>query len=382
MVGRKAVLGVLATAALLAAPLSALAIQYGALGGRPANPRPDNPRTDSIFVHTLEAGAVQEEGILVINNTKEEKTAQVYAVDSTPSTGGAFACAQRSAGKQDVGAWIAVDEEITLAPGATQVIPFDIVVPANASVGEHNGCIVVQEKEPPRPEGQSGVRISTRLGLRVAVTIPGELERALEIAGLEVVSRGDGSFLLQPAVRNVGNVSIDANIRLVTRNLFGLIYQEHGGEFPVLRGETLEQNFELKQPFWGGWYTTDLVVEYDRSEEATVGVQSGGELTRLSGPSVTFFSWPTAAAGAVYVAVLLALLIGGWLLRVGCKRRAWIRDSWVAYTVQDGDDLTALAKSYDVSWRLLAKVNKLDPPYSLRPGQSLKVPPPADGSAG
>lgn len=66
---------------------SSFAIEYGGFGGRPAYPRADNPRTESIFVHTLEPGAVQKEGITVINNSSESKTVLIYAADSTPSTG-------------------------------------------------------------------------------------------------------------------------------------------------------------------------------------------------------------------------------------------------------------------------------------------------------
>lgn len=37
------------------------AIEYGGFGGRPAYPRTDNARTESVFIHTLEPGAIQKE---------------------------------------------------------------------------------------------------------------------------------------------------------------------------------------------------------------------------------------------------------------------------------------------------------------------------------
>ena len=43
---------------------SVSAVSHGGIGGRPAYPREDNSRTESIFIHTLEAGAVKEEGVL------------------------------------------------------------------------------------------------------------------------------------------------------------------------------------------------------------------------------------------------------------------------------------------------------------------------------
>ena len=75
-------------------------------------------------------------------------------------------------------------EELTLAPGVSQTVPFTITVPANVSVGEHNGCILIQEKKP-KKEDQPGVNLSIRTGLRVALTVPGDIERKLEIAGFD-----------------------------------------------------------------------------------------------------------------------------------------------------------------------------------------------------
>ncbi len=350
------------------------AIEYGGFGGRPAYPRADNPRTESIFVHTLEPGDVQKEGVLTVNNSAERKTMLVYAVDSTPSTGGAFACAQFSEAKKDVGAWITLEKsEVTLEPGTNELVPFTIAVPQNASVGEHNGCIVMQEKKEKAQAG-SGASLSFRTGLRVAITIPGTLVRKLEIVGFTVTPEKDG-YLLHPLVKNTGNVSIDADAKVITRYFFGLTHFTHGGQYPILRSETSDWNFELKKPFWGGWYRSSFVVEYDENPEAGVGVKSGKVLTRLEGPSVWFWSFPTPAALAIEIVILLALAFGGFLFWLSQKRKNWIKENWVSYEVKPGEDIKSLAERFDVSWKLLAKVNKLKPPYALKSGEKIKVPP-------
>jgi hypothetical protein len=124
------------------------AIEYGGFGGRPAYPRPDNPRTESIFIHTLEPGSVKEDGLLAINNSEEKKTVIIYAADYTPSTGGSFACKQFDEAKTDVGSWIILEKtEVTLEPQTKELVPFKITVPENADTGEHNGCILIQEKK-------------------------------------------------------------------------------------------------------------------------------------------------------------------------------------------------------------------------------------------
>jgi len=51
------------------------------------------------------------------------------------------------------------------------------------------------------------------------------------------------------------------------------------------------------------------------------------------------------------------------------------RKSFLArpYTVRAGDSLESIAAEYQVPWQLLAKVNGLDSPNNLMPGQELKV---------
>lgn len=353
---------------------SAHAIEYGGLGGRPAFPRPDNPRTESIFIHTLEKGSIQDEGVRVINNTPEKKTISVYAADSTPSTGGAFACKQFSEEKIDVGSWIELEKnEVELEPGTNEVIPFKITIPQNADVGEHNGCILIQEKKT-EDNSNPGVNLSFRTGLRVAITIPGEIVRMLEIVEFKVVN-DENIISLLPRVKNTGNVSIDADVKVVTSYLWGQTYFEHGGQYPVLSGNTSDWNFELNKPFWGGFYKSRLVVEYDEKPETELGITGESYDKRLESQEVMFFAKPSSQALVIELGVLLLLIFMLYILWLSAKRRKWIKDHWVEYRVRADEDINAIAKKYEISWKLIAKVNKLKAPYVLNAGDKIKVPP-------
>jgi len=351
------------------------AIEYGGIGGRPAYPREDNSRTESIFIHTLEPGQKQEEGVLLVNNSSERKTLQVYAVDSVVSSGGSFACRQMVESKTDVGEWIELaDSEVSLNPGANEIVDFNINVPKNASVGEHNGCIVIQEKKD-SDQDQAGVNLSFRTGLRVAITIPGEIVKKLEISSLDVERQSDGSINIKPAVKNLVNVSIDADIKVVTKNLFGFKHAEQGGVFPVLRGEVAEWNFEVKKPFWGGVYHSELTVDYQDDQKAEIGQNvSEQQKISLSQKSANFIVLPTIPA--LIIEVLIVVLLGLLLLVVykNKKRNQLIETTCSEIQVKSGDDLKTIADKYGVSWKLLAKVNKIKAPYTLRSGQKLKTP--------
>lgn len=43
--------------------------------------------------------------------------------------------------------------------------------------------------------------------------------------------------------------------------------------------------------------------------------------------------------------------------------------------MKSGEDINSLAKRFDVYWKLLAKVNKLEQPYELKSKDKIKVTP-------
>lgn len=65
----------------------------------------------------------------------------------------------------------------------------------------------------------------------------------------------------------------------------------------------------------------------------------------------------------ILVAFLGALI---FLFIVARRREQWIINHWVKHTLKSNTDITTLAAEYDVSWKILAKVNRLRPPYTLK----------------
>ena len=342
------------------------AVEYGGIGGKPAYPRSDNSRSESIFIHTASTGQTIKEGILMINNKPETKTLMVYATDSTPSTDGGFACEQFSEEKDGVGSWINLEkQEITLKSNTSEIINFTINIPENAGVGEHNGCIVIQEKKS-QTNNKSGINLSLRTGLRVALTVPGDIIRKLTILNFQLTKTGPRVFTLIPEVKNFGNVSLDTNINVVVKNsLTKKIINNYGGVYPILRDDTSRWNYQFEPSIWGGRYKASLEVTYNDGNKDII----------LTGQDIYFFALPTPKAILFIILGLLPFIIFFiWLIsiRIIAIRR---KRTWQDYQVKSKDTIQSIAGKTHTTWKKIAKFNKLKAPYALKKDQIIKTPP-------
>lgn len=279
------------------------AVEYGGIGGRPANPRPDNPRTESIFIYTGEPGAVFLDGIKVINNSKERKSLRVYAVDEEVSSGGAFSCEQYSQDKDNVGSWIDLQSEIaTLSAVSSQTVPFVVTIPNNAGVGEHNGCIVVQPEDPPISNENGGIQLRMRTALRVLITVPGEIRRKLEILSSQLEHRQEqNDMMVRAEIQNIGNASADAKVKTSVSSFLPFTVFNSEGEYPILRNSTYSLNLQAPYPFWGGWYRVNVSARYAPTAMEAVGVElNDNEYETVESHSDWYWFTPDPRALAVY----------------------------------------------------------------------------------
>lgn len=366
------ILAVLAVTVILLGSVSSSYAQKG-LGGRPANPNPEVPRSSSIFIHTLEVGETVEDAVTVSNDSAEEQTIEVYATDGMITGTGAFSCRQQAEEKQGVGDWVKLDaSDATLAPGEQKEIPFTITMPAQVDVGEHNGCIVFQAKEQDVDEAEN-MQLRFRSAVRLAIVVPGDIRKELSINTFDI-SHENGGYTYATSLQNTGNVSIDTDIQVVTKSLFGREVYRNGGEYPVLAREELDLQFRQDEaPFWGGFYTAQVMATYDTNPQV-FGVEENESLRTIDGPSRTVFITPAPAALILYVLVLAAIGLAVYYLVITMRRRKE-HDQWESYTVKSHETLASLADSRAVSWKRVAKANKLKPPYIVQPGDRIKLPP-------
>lgn len=356
---------------------TAIAIEYSGAGGKPAFPNPDNPRTSSIIIHTTKPGETIEEGVQVINNTDETKTFLIYATDTANSGNGGFACKQFSELNDNTGTWISPQKsKIILAPKTSKIIPFTISIPENAGVGEHNGCIAIQEKPTiSRINESGGIKMATRVAIRIAITIPGEIVKNAEITNFVSTSNIFGGETITISSKNNGNVSVDGKVKIPVKNIWGKTLHTFEGEYPIIRDGKEEWNFDFKQKFWGGLYTASATLEYNDNPSTELGIIDEETITTLTVPDIKFFMFPSIVGLLTEIFILIFIFSAVTLSITGIKRYYRIKNEWVPYKIQPGDEIKELAKKLDISWDLLADANDLEPPYSLHELKTILVPP-------
>jgi len=422
---------------------SVLAIDYGGIGGRPANPDPNVQNSQSWFIYNLPVKTQKQDTLIVVNSTEEEQEVIIYPADSTPSSDGAFALKQKTEAMIDIGSWIKLypteatiaDDTVwnalysdkadpksiidrcaivqggggdviksldivvvqkgkklsaaekdyltalvswcqgvseytfKLAPRTQTELAFVISIPETADVGEHNGAIMVQKVEVQQMQG-SGIALTTRVGVRVYETVPGETVSKITLGDFKYgYDVGKNSYSFSVAVKNEGNVSKDVLITLhIINQLTGKeVILEPGKSvtferpMQVLRNDQLISNFEWQSPLVG-LYQVRADISYDDNGQA-VSLKTGNL-------SVLVIPW-------VYVGIILALIafvIAVIIYRKSMHRKKVKKHQWKQYRMKKDVSLMQLARVSGVSWKTLAKVNKIKQPYFVEAGQAIMLP--------
>jgi len=181
----------------------------------------------SRFTYQVEPGQVINDEYLVENTGTTVQSVTVYATDAFNADDGQYSLMAGDQTATDAGHWVTFAQgadrvQATLAPGASEVIPFTVTAPADARPGDHAGGLIVSALS---PAGQ--VSVDRRVAVRLYVRVKGLLQPALTISSIESSYAPDlnpfsGATTLTVSLTNTGNVSLGANTVAQVRGLFGI----------------------------------------------------------------------------------------------------------------------------------------------------------------
>lgn len=309
----------------------------------------------------------REDVLTILNNSGEESyRLKIYAVDSTQSSDGVVAFKTSNKNQNHIGEWIKFNQsEVTIKPGETSLQPYQISIPEKTSPGLYQGALVAEIVS--AQSGSKQIKVVSRIVEPIYINVPGRKSIKYQIDQFDYQEiNGQPTFHLK--ISNDSNVLLKSEINLhIEGTLLNQPYTLSLNHPTILQGDSFEKTFKLPNPPLFGTYKASLNVKFF---EYDVAKESLSELDTVN-KELNFSLIPYHC-----LAVLLVLII--LIMTFEKLRRHYFKDKVAEETfihqVKRGETIVSIGESYQVSWKKIAQLNKLNKPYLIRPGQELTLP--------
>jgi hypothetical protein len=201
------------------------------LGIQPAYFDPKDPISRAYFIFNSHSGALIQNAVRVTNSGSVTGHATLYGTDATTGTTSGAVYLDKTAQRQDVGSWLTIKKSsLTLAPGQSMLVPFQVTLPKNVRSGVHLGgigmeVIPINQPKPITKEGNS-VQIQTRIitVIAVEVLLPGVPVE--ELSATSIQAGGENGYQsLQIALHNTGTMMLKPTGTLEVMTSHGALLQ-------------------------------------------------------------------------------------------------------------------------------------------------------------
>ena len=292
---------------LLTTPVQALSFgDYGiAPGNRVAG------RVDDNFHYQLAPGAVVNDSIKVINTGTSDLSLSLGLQSGQVSSDNVFSC--QSGSSDGAVSWLSLEStKVSAAAGSVAQVGLTLNVPTYAIPGEHNACVTATP-DLPSSTGGSGIQFHTQLALRVAITVPGNINWSLNIGKPKVIIR-DKDVAINLAQTN--NSSVSLRSQTAVSSIKGPNLSDSQTTVILPKATASPQLDGLPRPFWGGWYRVKLTATY---QPAITDLSSNQSKT--ASRTIGYLVWPKPLAILAIILAILASLGAGLVLHKYKNRR-------------------------------------------------------------
>lgn len=186
----------------------------------PANA--DGPDGRSVIDIELAGGQQVTDHIAVINRSTQPVDFAIDANDGYLTSKGYFDMRPSDAKPVDGGSWIEVPDKVTIAAGATAVVPVTVSIPQNATPGDHPAGVTASIDT---ISGQ--VRVQNRVGVRVNIRVTGSFVAKVNVTGIHAGYTWSwnpftaGTVEVTYTLANAGNVRLAPDSRILTSTFAG-----------------------------------------------------------------------------------------------------------------------------------------------------------------
>ncbi|WP_326551734.1 WxL protein peptidoglycan domain-containing protein [Micromonospora sp. NBC_01813] len=189
---------------------------------------PDGPTGRNYFVHDLAPGAEITDYVGISNLGDRDQTFTVYGTDGFLTDDGAFALLPADQPATDVGTWIHFDQQEYAIPAGERLdIPFRLVVPANATPGDHTGGVIGSVAQLRTDANGQQINVDQRVAARIYLRVDGPVRPAISVESMSIAydnpvnPLGDGDAVVTYQVRNTGNIRIGGTGAVLLDGPFG-----------------------------------------------------------------------------------------------------------------------------------------------------------------
>lgn len=334
----------------------------------------------SWFVYKKSPGDLIEDIASVKNFGETPTIVKIYAVDATSNESGSYILRFSEETQKSIGVWAEIGKtDFTLQAGERMDIPFKINIPKDAPPGEYTGGIVVESSQlnendfsDCRTNGvacaATSIKVKTRIGARVYLTIPGEIKEDVNLTGFWNINDVSGNYL-KFKIENHGMVGYEPRAHVQILDGSGKIYEEFekslGDSAP---NTTVEPVISLEKPLPAfGKFTARATVSFPQRFKYSDNTHGAAAEKTLS---TTFWVAPWSA-----ILIIIFLIISGtagFLIYMGSHKRLLANAD--KCQIGENENIITIAEKHNISWHLLAKLNKIQPPYILKTGETLLIP--------
>ncbi len=300
-------------------------------GLRPVLYDASNPVTKSYFVFDSRPGTILHNRVRVTNSGTATGTAILYAVDATTGQTSGTVYLSHNDVRRDVGAWITLRmQSITLAPGQSRIVPFQVTTPKIVRPGQHVGGIVAESMMPESASQSNSLQIQIQnlTILAVQVNLPGAQLEQLVATGIQPGGANNYQTLLV-GLRNTGTMMLKPHGTLQVTDAQGSLLQTLPLKLDTFLPQTaIDYPVYLQKKALGvGSYRATLTLIYGHGHElhyTTVFTITGQQIAKvfqtsnpLLSPGLGLFG--LLSSWQIVVDVLFGLLVLGSVLCWGRK---------------------------------------------------------------
>ena len=183
------------------------------------------------FRFRLDPGASSTDIVSIYNYSTAPLDLRLYPTDAFTNRSGSFTTAPAADRAKDVGSWIRLAlpqaRQFRVTARTRVDVAFRLVVPREASPGDHLGGIVVSLIADSHDAKGNKIKVDNRVSAPVTVRVSGPVHAQLAIDELKasyagaLSPLGRGRIRITYSVRNAGNILLGGHQRLTVEGWFG-----------------------------------------------------------------------------------------------------------------------------------------------------------------